>query len=175
MRRRVRKRKCAQCKEYFYPDRRNRHHQQYCSKAACRKASKAASQKRWLEKPENRDYFHSAANVLRVQIWRKANPGYWRRKNPGAKDALQELLIDKAQQNQVVTSLKHKKDPALQDFISEQHIVLIGLIAQLTGSALQDDIDCSLKRMQQLGNDILNGPNHAKGGNYDQKTSRLSG
>jgi len=175
MRRRVRKRKCSHCKEYFYPDRRNRHHQEYCSKPDCRKASKAASQKRWLSKPENRDYFRSAANVLRVQMWRKDNPGYWRRQGSGPEDALQDLLIEKAQKNQEVTNLKGKNDTALQDFISEQHIVLIGLIAQLTGSALQDDIDCSIKRMQQLGNDILKGPNHAKGENYDEKTARLSG
>jgi hypothetical protein len=38
------------------------------------------SQKRWLQKPENQDYFRGSQNVQRVQRWRKANPGYWRRK-----------------------------------------------------------------------------------------------
>jgi hypothetical protein len=50
-------RKCLCCCELFRADPRNLHHQKYCSKAACRKASKAASQRRWLAKAENRDYF----------------------------------------------------------------------------------------------------------------------
>ena len=37
-----------------------------------------------------------------------------------------------------------------------QPAVVIGLIAQFTGYALQDDIAMAARRMQQLGNDILN-------------------
>jgi hypothetical protein len=37
-----------------------------------------------------------------------------------------------------------------------QPSVLIGIIAQLTGYALQDDIAMAARRMQQFGNDILN-------------------
>jgi hypothetical protein len=35
---------------------------------------------------------------------------------------------------------------------------MVGLIAQLTGCALQDDIARAARRMQQLGNDILYPP-----------------
>ncbi len=45
---------------------------------------------------------------------------------------------------------------ALQDSLTLQPTVLVGLIAQLTGYALQEDIAMAARRMQQLGNDILN-------------------
>jgi len=45
------RRKCLCCGSLFRPDPRNRRHQRYCSQPACRKASKAASQRRWLSKP----------------------------------------------------------------------------------------------------------------------------
>jgi hypothetical protein len=47
------RRKCKCCLKLFRPDPRNRHHQRYCSVPACRAASKAASQARWLAAPEN--------------------------------------------------------------------------------------------------------------------------
>ena len=47
------RRKCKCCLKLFRPDSRNRRHQHYCSALACRAASKAASQARWLAKPEN--------------------------------------------------------------------------------------------------------------------------
>ena len=46
------RRKCQHCSEFYLSDRRNLHHQRYCAKSACRKQSKAESQRRWLEKPD---------------------------------------------------------------------------------------------------------------------------
>ncbi|MDX1506396.1 MAG: hypothetical protein R3221_11810, partial [Spongiibacter sp.] len=99
--------------ELFTPDPRNRYHQRYCGEAACRRASKAASQRRWQRKAENRDYFRDPLHVRRVQAWRASHPRYWRR--PGPVSAA-----------------------PLQDRIDTQALVLIGLIANLTGSALQE-------------------------------------
>ena len=73
-----RRRKCRNCGQLFRPDPRNLRHQRYCSAPACRTASKAASQQRWLAKAANREYFRGAANVARVRAWRAAHPGYWR-------------------------------------------------------------------------------------------------
>jgi hypothetical protein len=115
----------------------------------CRKASKADSQKRWVQKPENQNYFSGPDNVKRVQEWRKAHPGYWR-------------------------SNRSCNESALQDSSKTQLAVLVGLISHFTGSALQDDIAFTLCRMQQLGNDILYKPNKDKGENYGFKTSYLS-
>ena len=46
---------------------------------------------------------------------------------------------------------------ALQEVLSAQPAVLIGLIAHLTDSPLQEDIVRSTRRLLQLGQDILNG------------------
>ena len=85
-----RKRKCLHCRELFRPDPRNLRHQRYCSKLACRQASKAASQRRWLGKAQNRNYFRGAINGQRVRAWRAAHPGYWKRTGPQSGIALQD-------------------------------------------------------------------------------------
>jgi hypothetical protein len=43
---------------------------------------------------------------------------------------------------------------ALQDLDILQFPVLVGLIAHLTGSTLQDEIDLATRRLQQLGLDV---------------------
>jgi len=45
-----RKKKCCHCRKLFRPDPRNFKKQSYCSEPACRKASKAASQKKMTRK-----------------------------------------------------------------------------------------------------------------------------
>ena len=86
------RRKCKCCLKLFRPDPRNRRHQRYCSAPACRAASKAASQARWLAKPENQSYFRGPVNVARVQAWRSRHPGYWR-KGRRAGTALQDVSM----------------------------------------------------------------------------------
>jgi hypothetical protein len=172
MAKRIRKRKCKHCRTFFQPDPRNARHQEYCSEPACRKASKAASQSRWLQKEENRNHFRGPEHVLRVQQWRKAHPGYWRRKASKSKDALQDLLSDKTKEKQSLNNTFEQS--ALQDLLSSQHAVLIGLIAKFTGTALQDDIAITCRHLQQLGDDILNYPTQCKGETYDRKTPHLS-
>jgi hypothetical protein len=174
MAKQTRKRKCPCCGNFFTPDYRNRRRQKYCSKPECRKASKATSQKRWLKNPENQDYFRGPVNVGRVQEWRKAHPGYSRRE----KAALQDRLSEKALVNPKVKPYFVGAMPAftsaLQDVFASQPTVLIGLISHLTGSALQDDIAKTARRLQKLGSDILNRPIQNTGGIYDQKASHLS-
>jgi hypothetical protein len=58
------KRKCKNCHTFFLPDPRNAGKQKYCFEAECRRTSKAASQRKWLAKPENRDYFRGPLNVV---------------------------------------------------------------------------------------------------------------
>lgn len=159
------KRKCRNCHKLFLPDSRNQAKQKYCSEDDCRKASKTASQKRWFGKKENRNYFRGANNVKRVQEWRKENPGYWCRGD----NALQEDSLEKSAIDQTDTS-KLTED-ALQDLLTAQSAVLVGLIATFTGDTLQENIASTTRNMQQLGNDILQSSTHIfKGGSYDSKT-----
>lgn len=147
-----RRRKCLHCQQLFRPDPRNLRHQRYCSEAACRCASKAASQRRWLDKPENRDYFHGPEQVARVQRWRAEHPGYWRQVALKA-DALQDdssaQAVDKQKESSPLVP------PALQELLSAQPLVLIGLIAHLTDAALQEDIVFQSHRLQQLAVEVL--------------------
>jgi hypothetical protein len=166
----IKRKKCKHCRELFVPDYRNRNRQRYCSKPACQKASKAASQTKWLQKPENRDHFRGPINVQRVQQWREAHPGYWRRKVKTSADALQDACIAEPLENK-----ENNSDfavGALQDSFITQPAVLVGLIAQFTGCALQDDIAMAARRMQRLGSDILNP--FPKGGRHG-KTPHLPG
>ena len=84
-------RKCMSCGEFFLPDHRSGERQRYCCAAACRRASKAASQASWLAKPPNNDYFSGPVHVARVQAWRAAHPGYSRSRVRPSR-ALQDLL-----------------------------------------------------------------------------------
>ena len=153
--------KCLFCGTFFRGDPRNARHQKYCSAPACRKASKTASQRAWLAKAENLDYFRGPENVVRVQAWRAAHPGYWRRSQghrtavAGAPVALQDVYPPQAIES--IGVAQTVAQPALQDLWREQPAVLIGFIAQFTGSTLQDDIARSTRRLVELGHDILAG------------------
>ena len=149
-----RRRKCKHCGQLFRPDPCNVRHQRYCSSAPCRRASKAASQRRWLDKPANRDYFRGPEQVERVRAWRAAHPQYWKK----ARDALHEHSL-----SQVIDLTKESttlENAALQDLLNAQPCVLIGLIAHLTGAALQEDIALASRQFQHLAQDILRERTH---------------
>lgn len=149
-----RRRKCPHCRKLFRPDPRNRHHQRYCSKPECQRASKAASQRRWLDKPTNRDYFRGDAHVERVRRWRAQHKGYWRRPVQ-APDALQEVISTQAAE--YTKESGSLVELPLQDLSGAQPLVLMGLIAHLTGAALQEDIARTARGFRELAQDILSG------------------
>jgi len=168
----ITRKKCCNCKKLFIPDPRNTKRQKYCSAPQCRKASKAASQRRWLAKPENQGYFCGPKNVKRVQLWREDNPGYWRRKRKTVKDALQDPLNRQPIENN--SDNADFTNDALQDLLIAQPPVLLGLIANFTGTALQDSIAMTFQRLQKLGQDIVNNSTHSKGGHYGIQDSHHS-
>ena len=151
--------KCLCCKEKHRVDPRNAGRQKYCSKPACRKASKVASQGKWSAKPENQDYFRGAENTSRVRAWRAANPGYWRRGGlvkPGGKDALQETWIAQSVDDEGDEGIaKNPEQDALQDVCPSRNPVLVGLVAVLSGLALQEDIAAFIRKLLSRGEDIL--------------------
>ena len=149
-----RRHKCRHCGGLFRPAPRNLRHQRFCSEPPCRRASKAESQRRWLAKPDNRDYFRGPENVERVRVWRSAHPGYWRRSSPNTHSALQEHSLTQVADNH--DELASLMNAPLQELSRAQPLVLMGLIAQLTGATLQEDIASASRRLQHLANDILN-------------------
>jgi hypothetical protein len=109
--------------------------------------------------------------VERVRQWRQNHPGYWRRTRAPGPDALQEPLTPQAVENQQREEALAQE--ALQDSFFMQPTVLVGLIAQLTGLSLQDDIALTARRLQQLGRDILQRPPHHTGGSRNAQTPHL--
>jgi hypothetical protein len=124
------RRKCLCCKEFYRPDHRNLRHQRYCSKPACRKESKAQSQRRWLQRPENENYFRGPDNSRRVKDWRKRNAGYWRKKKSSAQTPLEGVCQEQLAANEELKS--EKRSDALQEVFLMQPAVVVGL-------ALHDD------------------------------------
>jgi hypothetical protein len=167
----ITKKKCRHCQRLFIPDARNVNRQRFCGEPECKKASKADSQRRWLNKPENRDYFRGPENVKRVQQWRRDNPGYARGKPRRTPKALQDPLKRQPSENND-DSAKLAPNP-LQDLLIDQVPVIIGLIANFTGTALQDDIAGTVLRLQQLGRDIAY-PSTDKGGAHGVQGSHFT-
>ena len=137
---------CLCCIAPLEADYRNAYHQEYCSRPPCRKASKAASQRLWLAKPENANYHSGPVAVARVSDWQKVHPEFRERQ-------------------------KIKRQAALQDFIITQPFVFVGLLAHLFNFTLQDDIASTALSLQKLGEDIANG----KGQDEFFKTGNLFG
>jgi hypothetical protein len=166
-----RNRQCRCCKDIFTPDYRNSKKQEYCSKPACRAASKRASQKRWSK--NNPNYFKGQIHVDRMREWRAANPGRSQRKSSGS--VLQDDCSQiPSQKQEVIPPFAPETPipaPVLQDFCITQHPVIIGLISQLSGYVLQDEIDVVTRRLEQLGHDVISS---STGGRYVPQVSNLS-
>lgn len=171
---RIRRRKCRHCGELYRPDRRRLQVQKYCSQPECRKASQASSWHRWFAKPENRDYYKGEYQVDRVRTWRASHPEYWK-KRPNLKDALPNVKVTQPTGHQGDTP--ELAMGALPKMILSEPALVVGLMAQLTGSALPKDIAETSHRLLVLGQDILGkvpGIN-PKGGRRDgKKTYSLS-
>ncbi len=161
----MKKKRCRHCKGLFLPDARNQDRQKYCDTSKCRAASKVASRKKWLDKPENQDYFKGPEQVERVREWRKKTPGYWKRSKRviALQDSLTVQPVETIEDNAKIAN------SALQDLLMLQPPVIIGLISNFIGSALQDDIALTLLRMQQSGQDILRPQQIIRGGKSDCK------
>lgn len=88
-----------------------------------------------------------------MKAWREANPGYWRRPEspagaptPDRACGLQQLLRDFALQDTC---------RPLQDSWNPQIAALLGILAWLRGSALQETIAADLREIMLTGYAIL--------------------
>jgi hypothetical protein len=98
----------------------------------------------------NGSYHAGPVSSDRVQEWRKANPGYWRRKKRRDNDAppvdLAAVLRELALQDSC---------GALQDSWPAHLAATLGLIAWLRGSALQETIARDFREIMVEGNALL--------------------
>ena len=151
------RRKCRCCSSLFLPDYRNWDRQHYCQKPDCRRASKAASQRRWLRKPANRNYFRDAKNVEHVQEWRRTHPGYWRKKAQKTAASQGAPGPDSQGVHPTQASCNVPGSPlrTLQDVCLTKNPAFIGLIALVSGRTLPDDIASIARRVVDQGLNIL--------------------
>lgn len=145
------RRKCRHCKDFFISDPRNRYHQVFCGKPKCRARSKAASQRKWESKPENWDYYRSAEKAVKVKAWQEANPGYYKRRG-SKKSVLPDLLSTQPAVKEVV---KAQDDAVLPDLWHRQSPAVIGLISQMTGCVLPEDIAMVTGRLIARGQALM--------------------
>lgn len=125
------------CKNVFDADPDNARHQQYHPAPTCRLASKAASQRQWLAKPENLNYHRGAPALARVRQWQAAHPEYREGQRARRRLALQDLCAAQVPDSERRSAIATLGDappglpvaPALQDFIASQPLVLVGVIA----------------------------------------------
>jgi hypothetical protein len=159
-------RECLHCKELFLPDAHNPGRQKFCGKTACRKASQAESQRRWLSQPGNTRYFRDEKNVERVQEWRQAHPDYWKR-SPKPAVALQEVCPSQVVENKdlpleisclPLQEVVPVQDLPLQDLVPPlptQDPLLVGLIAHLIDCPLQENVAQATRGLILKGRGIL--------------------
>jgi hypothetical protein len=172
--------KCLHCRKLFIPDYRNRGRQKFCASPECQAFRQQANQQRWLSQPENRDYFRGPDNVKRVQQWRAEHPDYGKRQPRKPRRALQEPCSEQVAVKQEVVWPTTPPDarPALQELCQVQTPLLVGLIAQFSDTALQEDIVTYTRRLIAKGRDILDQPSRrlTKGKLvYDTKANPASG
>lgn len=164
--------KCLHCKTFYVPDRRNLRHQRYCAEPGCQRESKRQSQRRWLAKSGNQNYFRGPENSRRVGEWRAAHPGYSRKKAASAKRPLQDVCPSQSPQPQEVAETESSH--ALQDVFPMQAALVVGLISTMTGSVLQEDISAASRLLIRKGQDILGSVTAVwMPAAYDNKTSPL--
>jgi len=148
------RRKCRCCHRVFAPDPRTADRQQYCSQPACRQASKAASQRRWLSKNGNGDYFRGPEAVRRVQAWRQSHPGYWRKSSPSS-EPTQPIENQEVSSGQSSCNVPRALPRTLQEDCLAQDPAFVGLISLVTGSTLQEDIAATTRQLLLRGRNIL--------------------
>jgi hypothetical protein len=148
------RRKCRCCWTFFVPDPRTADRQHYCSQPARRQASKAASQRRWLSKNGNGDYFRGPDAVRRVQLWRQSHPGYWRRGTPSS-ERTQPADNQGANPGQSSCNVPRELPRTLQEDCLAEDPAFVGLISMVTGSTLQEDIAATTRQLLLRGRNIL--------------------
>ena len=175
--------KCVNCGGIFEPDPRCVGRQKTCDKPTCKAALRAARNRRWVAK--NPDYHRGPEQVARVTDWKQAKAGNHPKAKPPLQDALTAQAADYTGGSQTSAStataeLIAKVQDALprqpvdltgplgveatdsgtaantlQDALSVQDIVLIGLIAHMSDSTAKEVVLKIRQGLLQLGLNTL--------------------
>jgi hypothetical protein len=134
-RKRTRFRKCLFCEIKFKPGPHNRHHQKYCGRVECQRASHRASSKRYRKKKsDDADFMKN--EVKRATAWRKEKK---KQANSQKAKKVEKKSDSSGVLRDFVRGEKSSKEEVLRDFLLFYMYCFNGLASQLTG-ALRDDI-----------------------------------
>jgi hypothetical protein len=148
--RRTTQRCCAHCGQHFTVNPRLGRRHRFCSRPDCAAASRQVARKKWLKKNGGRRYFAGKENGDRVRNWRRRNPLYWKRARGPQRDRGSKMMLTPA----LAEVMRYV---ALQDTIDTRFALEIGLIAEVSGAALQDTIAKEIRRLIMRGYAILRG------------------
>lgn len=148
------RRRCAGCMRLFFPDPRTKQRQKFCGKAECQEARMKKNRREWLARPGNEHYWRdNQKSKYRVREWRKRNPGYWKRTRRAAESTLQEEISPKKMgRKRGKGSLER---PPLREVSWRDDSVIVGIIAEITGSTLPEHIARTYRRIVAKGREIL--------------------
>lgn len=107
--------RCCHCGDLFPPSPRHKS-QDYCMKAGCRKARKAA----WKRHKMRTDPDYKFNQRMSNKKWAEANPGYWkeyRKKKP-----------EKAERNRIFQTIRNRRRPKNQDLNAKVDTSLIAKV-----------------------------------------------
>lgn len=143
-------RRCASCKELFFPDARTRHRQTFCGKIECQETRMAENRRSWLAKPENAHYGRDNPKAKqKTKEWRKQHPGYWKR----SKRTVSGTLPEQRMAGKYGGSGPNG-GPLPEERWSD-HPVIMGIIAEITGSTLPEQIAATYRDLVAKGREIL--------------------
>ena len=142
--------RCRNCGKQFTPDRYNVHHQHYCCKPECQKASKIASDKKYRRKiAKSLEYRKNESK--RAQAWQKKHPDYYKKRSKKVEKKISEtdVLRDFAPVQKLQEDMS-----VLRDIAIWQDTVFKGLVSYLTDDVLRDDIGLKCNRLYDRGIEV---------------------
>jgi hypothetical protein len=146
---RGRRRKCKCCRRLFVPDPPNLRHQCSCSQPLCREKPQAKP----AGSPDPEPGLRPRARPRRPRQGLASAPSRLLAQGLAPPTAFKDVSIAQALGSKGKTG-DFVRSP-LQDLLTAQPAVLIGLIAHLVGTPLQVDIARTTDRLLRLGQDIL--------------------
>ena len=144
----VAQRSCCICHNLFIPNKFSGNRQVVCSREPCRKAVKKQRQADWFSR--NPDYFSGPENVERVRQWRQKKA-----QERAAVPTEQKPPDPPSTQKAESCNTPEPTKGVLQVSARPTEPVIMGLLAFLSGSMLQDEVHNLYSQCSRRGGELL--------------------
>lgn len=144
----VAQRPCCICHNSFIPNKFAGNRHVVCSRERCRKAAKKQRQADWFSR--NPDFFSGPENVERVRQWRRKKA-----RERATVPTEQKPPDPSSTQKAKSCNTPEPKNDVLQDSARPAEPVIMGLLALLSGSMLQDEVHNLYSQCSRRGSELL--------------------